>query len=72
MAPDVDLAAIGISEQCHGYTGADLAALVKEAGVVALKEYILAPESQALVVTTEHFKTAITKVRPSVPEKVFQ
>jgi SpoVK/Ycf46/Vps4 family AAA+-type ATPase len=48
-----------------------LAALVKEAGIVALKEFMLSGDTQkALVVNMEHFKRAIAKIRPSVPEKV--
>jgi SpoVK/Ycf46/Vps4 family AAA+-type ATPase len=48
-----------------------LAALVKEAGIVALKEFMLCGDTQkALVVNMEHFKRAIAKIRPSVPEKV--
>jgi SpoVK/Ycf46/Vps4 family AAA+-type ATPase len=47
-----------------------LAALVKEAGIVALKEFMLCGDTQkALVVNMEHFKRAIAKIRPSVPEK---
>jgi ribosome biogenesis ATPase len=70
LAPDVDLDIIATSEQCQGYTGADLAALVKEAGIVALKEFMLCGDTQkALVVNMEHFKRAIAKIRPSVPEK---
>lgn len=70
MAPFVDLEAIGKSEQLSGYTGADLAALVRETGVIALKEYMLEDSKQPLVVTSEHFKKAISKIRPSVSEKV--
>ncbi|EEZ99985.1 Nuclear valosin-containing protein-like [Tribolium castaneum] len=70
LAPDVDLEAIASSEQCRGYTGADLAALVKEAGIVALKEFMLCGDTQkSLVVNMEHFTRAIAKIRPSVPEK---
>ena len=71
MAPDVDLEAIGTCEQCQGYTGADLAALVKEAGIVALKEFMLCGDTQKpIMVNMEHFQRAISKIRPSVPEKV--
>lgn len=71
LSPFVDLEAIGKSEQCAGYTGADLAALVRETGVIALKEYMLAGESkQPLLVNADHFKKALTKIRPSVSEKV--
>lgn len=63
---------IGKSEQCNGYTGADLAALVRETGVIALKEFIMSESSdqQSLLVTGDHFKKALTKIRPSVSEKV--
>ncbi|XP_019877000.2 nuclear valosin-containing protein-like isoform X2 [Aethina tumida] len=68
LAPDVDLTAV--SETCQGYTGADLAALVREAGVEALKEFMLHGDSQQpLMVGTEHFKKAVAKIRPSVSEK---
>ncbi|KAK4876954.1 hypothetical protein RN001_009460 [Aquatica leii] len=70
LAPDVDLELIGKSEQCDGYTGADLAALIREAGVQALKEYIVQPDTKQIpVVTTEHFKKAVAKIRPSITEK---
>ena len=34
---DVDVAAVGASLHCHGFSGADLAALVREACICALK-----------------------------------
>lgn len=61
---------IGKSEQCDGYTGADLSALVREAGVQALKEYMVQIKQEPLVVTTEHFNKAVAKIRRSIPEKV--
>lgn len=71
MSPFVDLEAIGKSEQCAGYTGADLAALVRETGVIALKEYMLAGDNkQSLLVNADHFQKALAKIRPSVSEKV--
>ncbi|KAK5642443.1 hypothetical protein RI129_008610 [Pyrocoelia pectoralis] len=70
LSPDVDLEVIGKSEQCDGYTGADLSALVREAGIQALKEYMLQPDQkQCPLVTTIHFKLAVTKIRPSITEK---
>lgn len=72
MAPDVDLEVIGGSEEVQGYTGADLAALVREASVIALKEFMLSgvdAQHQPLMVTTDHFKQAVGKIRPSVSEK---
>ncbi|GLV45591.1 smallminded [Carabus blaptoides fortunei] len=69
LAPDVNLNVIGKCEQCDGYTGADLAALVREAGVQAMKEFMVAGAVNPIMVTNEHFQKAITKIRPSVTEK---
>ncbi|KAF5303990.1 hypothetical protein FQA39_LY01775 [Lamprigera yunnana] len=70
LAPDVDLELIGKSQQCDGYTGADLAALVREAGIHALKEHMSEPDTKELPsITTEHFKKAVAKIRPSISEK---
>lgn len=67
----MDLVSIGTSEQIKGYTGADLAALVREASVLALKEFMLAGDSsKPLQVSSRHFVAAADKIRPSVPEKV--
>ncbi|GFH21752.1 uncharacterized protein HaLaN_19115 [Haematococcus lacustris] len=38
LAPDVDVRKVGLSKQCDGFSGADLAALVREASVLALKQ----------------------------------
>jgi len=38
LAPDVDLGAIAADARCNGYSGADLAALAREAAVGALRE----------------------------------
>lgn len=73
LAPDVNLELIGRSEQCNGYTGADLAALVREAGVLALREFIISEgksDGNNIAVTTSHFEQAIRKIRPSVTDKV--
>lgn len=73
MASDVNLEEIAKSEQCQGYTGADLAALIREASISALKNFMIHnirdPDVPAIV-TMEHFKQAIKKIRPSVSEKV--
>jgi ribosome biogenesis ATPase len=42
LAPGVDVGAVGLSERCSGFSGADLAALVREAAVLALKEEMAA------------------------------
>ena len=40
LAVDVDVAAVGASPQCQGFSGADLAALVREACICALKVHM--------------------------------
>ncbi|EMD33537.1 hypothetical protein CERSUDRAFT_160523 [Gelatoporia subvermispora B] len=65
-----------VREQCDGYSGADLASLVREAGVAALRRTLgaidtmeegagVAGEAQ-VVVTVEDFARALDKVQPSV------
>lgn len=63
-------------EKCEGYSGADLAALVREAGVVALRRALGALETMEeansqvaepiIRVGLNDFSTALTKVQPSV------
>lgn len=62
---------MGRNERCIGYTGADLAALVREAGIQALKEHMLESDRKSKIVVSErHFNKAFNKLRPSVTEKV--
>jgi ribosome biogenesis ATPase len=68
---DVNLKTLGESTECAGYTGADLAALVREAGIEALKELMTANNTSAkLVVSSRHFSRALRMIRPSVSGKV--
>jgi len=70
-----------VRARCDGYSGADLAALVREAGVLALRETLksldfpdpisssftpLEPEVSPVRVTLKHVSTALEKVMPSV------
>lgn len=59
---------------CEGFTGADLAALVRDASMLALSEIILSCKNDADVapvsVSAEHFERALQSLRPSVSEKV--
>jgi ribosome biogenesis ATPase len=65
------LETLGESAECSGYTGADLAALVREAGIEALKEIMTDTNpTRKLVVSNKHFVSALQKIRPSVSEKV--
>lgn len=83
LAPGVDLEALGASPALTGFSGADLAALVREACVLALKESIagslgagtgasLAARSAAAgppLVSAAHFAAAAQRVQPSVSRK---
>ncbi|XP_067613435.1 nuclear valosin-containing protein-like isoform X2 [Eurosta solidaginis] len=64
LAEDVDF--VALSDSTDGYTGADLAGLVRQASMVALKESIHNPESTDLHVRKKHFDYALKLVRPSV------
>ena len=50
-----------IAKRAIGYTGADLEAIVREAGMLALRENIEATE-----VKKKHFNEALKKIKPSV------
>ncbi len=64
LAKEFDLAKI--AEKTEGYVGADLEAVCREAGMLALRENISAKE-----VKPKHFELALQKVKPSVkPEDV--
>ena len=53
------------------FSGADLAALVREASIAALKQAISkGPSHYDVLVSKQHFETAYPKVKPSVSEKV--
>ncbi|MCE4617830.1 MAG: CDC48 family AAA ATPase [Desulfurococcales archaeon] len=81
LAEDVDLEKI--AEMTHGYTGADLAALAKEAAMAALRRFIKAgkidlskeaiPTSvlKELKVTMSDFMEAMKLVRPTLIREVF-
>jgi len=65
LAPDVNL--VEIAERTKGYTGADLAALVREAALQALREDI-----NAKMVAMRHFERALQKVKPSVTPQMVE
>ncbi|VVC27682.1 Hypothetical protein CINCED_3A019856 [Cinara cedri] len=71
LADDVDLEKIGRNEKCSNFTGADLAALVREAGILCLQEYIsLTDLNKKLAIQSKHFDEALLKIRPSVSAEV--
>lgn len=63
LAGDVDLDAI--ADATARYTGADLADLVRRAGLFALRD-----ELSAETVTARHFERAVEESRPSVTERI--
>jgi len=69
----VDLSAIGKMDGCENLSGADLAALMNEAAMVALEEKQASTERTTDVapstITTTHFVQALGKISPSVSEK---
>lgn len=77
----VELQRIAEDSRCDGFTGADLSALVREAGLSVIKELSAAnelamtssslnPDASAVVPVTKicarHFEMALSKVKPSV------
>jgi ribosome biogenesis ATPase len=74
IADDVDVAAIGMDTRAEGYSGADCAALLREAGLAVLKEDAAAdaaghPDSVLLQICSRHFDKAFQSVLPSVTKK---
>ncbi|XP_070136421.1 nuclear valosin-containing protein-like isoform X2 [Drosophila bipectinata] len=69
LADDVDLEEI--AAKTEGYTGADLAGLVKQASMYALRQSLNSGDSnlEDLCVGNQHFKEALQSLRPSVGEK---
>ena len=65
LADDVDLSEV--ADLTEGYTGADLAALVREAAMIALREDI-----NSTTVRRRHFEEAVRKVRPSINKQMLE
>ncbi len=63
LAEDVDLA--DIARRTEGYSGADLEAVVREAGLQALREDINAEK-----VYGRHFERALEKIKPSLTKEL--
>ena len=79
LAPDVDLARL--AQITHAFVGADLEALCKEAGMVALRRYIsgregnqvesLLTESEKLQITMEDFLAALREIEPTATREFY-
>lgn len=74
--PDgVDLDKVACDERAEGFSGADLSALVREAGLSVIKEisatsdHFSKPESARVAIVARHFEQAFQKVKPSVNKK---
>lgn len=65
---DVDIEKIALDKRCTGFSGADIASLVREASEMALKRHLQNPDDK-LAVTQADFENALNKVMPSVSEK---
>jgi ribosome biogenesis ATPase len=69
---DVDLESIAKDSRTDGFSGADLAALVREAGLAVVKEWKVSGNEAGDVddiipkIFARHFETALSKVQPSV------
>ena len=67
LAADVDLVRVGADERCGGFSGADLASLVREAAIAALREsFATGVKGVSVAVAARHFDAAFSKVRASV------
>ncbi|MEM2917924.1 MAG: CDC48 family AAA ATPase [Candidatus Altiarchaeota archaeon] len=53
-----------LAKRTHGYSGADIEAVCREAAMIALREDIKASK-----VTMEHFEKALEKIKPSISEQ---
>jgi ribosome biogenesis ATPase len=70
----VNLDQIAYDPRCEGFSGADLAALVREAGLAVIKEISAREESGAtapiveeiIKIKARHFEKAFEKIKPSV------
>ncbi|XP_037500534.1 LOW QUALITY PROTEIN: nuclear valosin-containing protein-like [Rhipicephalus sanguineus] len=61
----VSLEDIGKDQRCEGFSGADLAALVRQASVIALTKYLKDGAEGRILVGSEHFDAAFGKVSAS-------
>jgi len=59
LAPETDLAAVARDARCDGFSGADLAAVVRDAGIRAL-------DAGAAALGQAHFLAALDGIAPSV------
>ncbi|KAK6046580.1 hypothetical protein COOONC_08348 [Cooperia oncophora] len=68
LSRDVDFDKLSQLPELDGFTGADLAALVHEASIIALKARLFGNDLGVDAVAMEHFLKAVQNIRPSVTE----
>ncbi len=69
LADDVDLKEL--AKRTEGYTGADIAAVCREAGMAAIREAIKEGKEHIDAVSMKHFEEALKKVKPSLtPDQI--
>ncbi len=69
LADDVDLKEL--ARKTEGYTGADIAAVCREAGMAAIREAIKEGKEHIDAVSMKHFEEALKKVKPSLtPDQI--
>ncbi|KAJ7212237.1 AAA-domain-containing protein [Mycena pura] len=72
---DADL--LALASRAHGYVGADLSAVVREAGTVAIKRWLTDPRRSAetsqagLALTPSDLEASLPSIRPSAMRSVF-
>jgi ribosome biogenesis ATPase len=78
LDPDVDLQSIASDSRCEGYSGADLAALVRESAVTALRYTVysqgitkhITAKDYNITVKQKHFIESFSKISASVGKRV--
>ncbi|MDN5358810.1 MAG: transitional endoplasmic reticulum ATPase [Candidatus Diapherotrites archaeon] len=69
LADDVDLREL--AKRTEGYTGADIAAVCREAGMAAIREAVRKGKEHIDGVSMRHFEEALKKIHPSLtPEQI--
>ncbi|KAF0684899.1 Aste57867_23143 [Aphanomyces stellatus] len=74
LDPALDLEVVASDPRCESFSGADLSALVREAGVSVLRESTTITDMAELVIKARHFERAFQTVFPSVSkadQKIF-
>lgn len=60
-----------MAARTHGYVGADLAAVVRDAGTLAIKRFLSSPQSTLTVLTLSDLSCSLESIRPSALREVF-